>query len=522
MKKILLALTGSLLSITGIAQVKTCITHCAPTHVLLFDFSVTVSDSNMHPELYKKLYYIAPQVRKLLQSKASCLTYLDADEIQRPEDIFPNGSTTPSVYVAGAGEYAIGEYLLTGSVRGEGNVFSVTVHVETSISRKTIKTIRIPLSFAGGDTYSNTATKIVEALGPLQDLIMDYENRERNNNNKVAFGEPAIHAGETDDLLLVKPRKTKLAMGEETEVEIILKDCDGYPLKNRRVSFEGERYDSVWQKGTYGGTVTPSNIITDANGKAKVKFKAAPQYRFAAIVAHYTFEQPCGRKDIISGSAPISLQLKPFKVIVRYSKRIEVNTHSGNTTSEYTERSEGLQHFLAQYKAEFYYAPLQFPEGLALASNDDTVTCSMYMASEKGKLSDIGFLHYQRIAKDGTTIANYQNSHNLMGIMVENEKAVASIDTSGFHPFAFALNLQVTGTSNGATVEPDILTVANFAASSLNKPGEVIYYSHPMNFPDLPYQRDCTFIYQFNTSKNDRGVLTKSEEFLKIKVLIEK
>lgn len=521
MKGIIVALSFLLLHSVCYSQAKTCTANCAPTNVLLFDFDVKAPEEATNPELFKRLYYIAPQLRRDIQRTASCLTYLDANETNQPGDIFPDGAATPNVYAAGPGEYSIGEYLLTGSISGEGNVFLVTANIETSISRKKIKTVTIPFSFAEGDTYTGIANKISMALGPLPEVIKNYETRERETNSKVALGQPLMK-GDGEDLLRVKPKKTKLSMGEETEVEILLKDCDGYPLKNRVVSFTGEMYDSAWIRGTYGGTVTPSKVTTDAEGKAKVKFKTASKYKFAAIVAHYNFEQPCGRKDVITGSAAIDIQLKPYKVMVRYSKRIQVNTHRRNETSEYTEKSEGMQNYRAQYHAEFYYAPGQPMEGLSIASTDDTTGCSIYMADEKGISSDISFLHYIRRSADGTLISDDQNSHNLQGRLAEEEKAMAYLDTSGIHPFAFALNLKVTGVSDGKPAEPDILPVANIAASSLNKEGEVIYYSHPMNFPDLPYQRDCTFIYQFNSSQEDHGVLTKSEEFLKIKILIEK
>ncbi|GAA4746004.1 Ig-like domain-containing protein [Flavisolibacter ginsenosidimutans] len=510
-----------LLQTITLAQTKTCTANCPALSVLLLDFDVKALTENTNPEIYKRLYYIAPTLRKKVQSAPSCLEYYDVNE-KNPETIFAGGVTSANLFLPPAGALSFCEYLLTGNITGEGTVFLLTVNIETAITRKKIKTVNLPFSFSEGETYNSVAEKAAALLGSLQQTITDYETTERETNVKVVYGKPVVNSEEEKELLVVKPKKTKLVLGEETEVEINLKDCDGYPLKNRLVSFKAEMYDSALRKGTYGGTVTPSTVTTDAAGKAKVKFKAAPEYVFAAIVAHYSFEQPCGRKDVITGSAAIDLQQKPYKVIVQYSKRLKEDTDYSNATSEYTERREGTHNYLAQYQAEFYYVPRHPLEKLAIASNDDATDAKIYMAEEKGRSSDIGFLHYLRRSTKGELIADYQNVNNLQGRLTEDEKAAAFLDTTGIHNFGLILNLKVTGTFNNNLVEPDILNAATVSASSLNKPKEVNYYSHPMNDPDFPYQRLCRFLYEFNSLKNDNGVLTKAVEFLKIKVLIEK
>lgn len=419
MKAFFFLFSGCIAVAAATAQSKTCTQGCAPTTVLLFDFNVKVDTAATDPGLRHQLFYLAPALRKRLTARAFCLELLDGNEVKQPEDVFPEDATIPNVYVPGDDAYHLGEYLLTGTVNGSGGSFTVSMTMETSISRKTIKSVQVPVDLNGRNSYQAAAEKLEAALGSLETCIKEYEIRERETNLKIAFGQPISRDADPPQLLVVKPKKTKLQMGEETEVEITLKDCDGYPLKNRTISFTGELYDSSWRKGTYGGTVTPLKVVTDAQGKAKVTFKAGKAYAFAAIVAHYRFEQPCGRKDVITGSAAIDMQLKPYRVIAYYTSSVLTKVNSRTHTSEYTESSTGNERSKAGYMMEFYYAPLEQQDGLSVNSLDSSVA-KIYIVQEKGSSSGFGASSYTRRFHSGETI-HYTNLFNTQGILPADE-----------------------------------------------------------------------------------------------------
>lgn len=468
----------------------------------------------MSPALKRPLFYIAPAFRKRLTSRSSCLEFLDGNEVKQPEDVFPEGAAS-NVYVQGEGAYHLGEYLVTGTITGSGNSFMVTVNVETSISRKTIKSIKVRVD---NSSYQATAERLEAALGSLENLIKDYETHEREVNMKVAFGQPIIREADAAQLLVVKPKKTKLQMGEETEVEITLKDCDGYPLKNRTVSFAGEMYDSLWRNGTYGGTVTPMKVVTDAQGKAKVTFKAGKQYAFAAIVAHYSFEQPCGRKDVISGSAAIDMQLKPLRVIAYYTLLQRTRVDLRNTTTEYTESRNSNDLSKVQYRIEFYYAPTEVQEGLSVNSVDSS-SAKIYVAQESGNSVDFATGRYLRRFHSGETIysTTLVNSH---GVLLNNERAMVTANTDGLHLFSFALNLYKTGKLNGNAMEPGVYPAAQ--VSAYEGDGHTKFKTVKITDPASPYKLSSLFTYNNQAIHTDNGSTTTTDEYFMVRVFVEK
>jgi hypothetical protein len=514
MKSLFLFLSGCLLAIAADAQSKPCTQGCASTTVLLFDFDVKVDTANINASLKRQLFYIAPAFRKRLTSRTSCLDLLDGNEVKQPEDTYPEGAA-PNVYVQGEGTYNLGEYLVTGFITGSGNSFVVTLNVETSISRKIIKTVTAATDVSN---YQAVAEKLDATLGPLENIIQAYETHERDVNMKVAFGQPITRGTDASPLMVIKPKKIKLQMGEETEVEISLKDCDGYPLKNRTISFAGEMYDSLWHNGTYGGTVSPMKVVTDAQGKAKVMFKAGKQYAFAAIVAHYCFAQPCGRKDIITGSAAIDMQLKPYRVIACYTLETTTKQDFHSTTSEYTESRTGNSFSAVKHIIEFYYAPTEVQDGLSVNSID-TSSARIYVVQEKGISDDLARSNYLRRFHSGEII--YSTTQvNSNGKLSEGEGATVAADTSGLHLFSLALNLYKKGILNGQVMEPGIYPAAQVTAYVGDR--HTTFKTVKSTDPTSPYKQSSIFIYNNQASHADNGTVTSTGEYFMVRIFVEK
>jgi hypothetical protein len=503
-----------LLRLGANSQTRSCTQGCSSTTILLFDFDVKADTVLMSHALKRQIFSVAPAFRNRLTAHTSCLDFFDGNEVKQPGDIFSDGEV-PKVNIQDDGPYHLGEYLITGSVVGSGGTLLVTVNVETSISRKIIKSIKI---MSDTNSCQNLPERIEAALGSLEMCIKTYETNERENNMNIAFGQPITHSTEAGELLLVKPKKTKLQMGEETEVEIILKDCDGYPLKNRTVSFTGEMYDSLWRAGTYGGTITPQKVTTNAQGKAKVTFKAGRQYSFAAIVAHYSYEQPCGRKDVISGSAAIDMQLKPYRVIAYYTSSQRTNIDFHNSTSEYSEvrNSHGL--YNVKYMIEFYYAPTEFQNGLSVSSTD-TLSGKIYVAQEKGNAAYFATGSYLKRFFSGEKIY-FTTLVNSNGFLVNGERAMLSADTSGLHFFSFALKLYKTGKLNGEVMEPMVYTAAQ--VTGYQRDGYTKFKNVMSREADSAYKLSSMFTYNNQAIKTDKGTTSITDEYLMIRIFVEK
>ena len=211
---------------------------------------------------------------------------------------------------AGGNVSKYGDYLITGSVTQSGNGYNMHIELQTSCSRRRVAFADIPFQASSDPAYiQNIAEQGAAQLAPLIDKINEFANKEREGNKKTAFSNWGTES------ITITPKKRKLPAGEETEIEISMKDCDGFALGNRQIVFTKGSVEGFPINGTIGGTVTPATVTTDASGKAKAKFKMGDG-KTAMIAAHYLFDKPTGCKDAMTGSCPINGV--PVKVVIEY------------------------------------------------------------------------------------------------------------------------------------------------------------------------------------------------------------
>jgi hypothetical protein len=193
-----------------------------------------------------------------------------------------------------------GNYITTGYVKKSGANYVMHMEIQTACSRKTVAVADVPfqLSVQSSNTIS-IANQAISQLSPLVEKIKKFELQERKDNKNVAL------EGGTEDAIQIKPKKRNLAAGEQTEIDITMKDCDGEPLANREIVFTKAALNGMpISSGTTGGTVTPSTVTTDAGGKAKAMFKMGSE-KTAIIDAHHIYQKPYGCEDVKLGSTPI-------------------------------------------------------------------------------------------------------------------------------------------------------------------------------------------------------------------------
>ena len=191
------------------------------------------------------------------------------------------------------------DYIIVGGVVAMGNEYLLSIQLQTSCTQKTIAKSEVRFHSSSDPEYTKAiAEQAAAGISPLAEKINAYAEQKRKEDRNTAFG------GWGSESISVVPKTTKLASGQETEVEITLKDCDGMPLANREVDFGKGAVEGFDIKGTSGGTLTPMKVTTDGNGKAKAKFKMGA-VKTAFIRAHYIFNRPSGCQDAMIGSCPI-------------------------------------------------------------------------------------------------------------------------------------------------------------------------------------------------------------------------
>jgi hypothetical protein len=250
-----------------------------------------------------------------------------------------------------AGEVIGADYLLTGSITGSGETFTLNMVLETAVSREVA--LSQSVTFGYDLTSQESAAQIlVAAFSPLFQNIRNYEVNKRNTDITVAIRD--MHSTTQD--ITVTPKKTKLNVGESVDVDIEMIDCDNVPLGNREIYFIAPPGDSLMLPSSTGGTVEPSSVTTDESGKAKVKFTAGNTTGLGQIVASYTHKKPCGRLSaflgngsVVIGQPPKNRWLVNASIYERVDRRIDtIFSGGGGTGSEtLTDISEGLANIRA-------------------------------------------------------------------------------------------------------------------------------------------------------------------------------
>jgi hypothetical protein len=204
-----------------------------------------------------------------------------------------------------------GNYLITGSVRQQDSGYIMNIELQAACSRKVVASASVPFQASTSSEYmTSIAYQAASQLSPLIEKIKQFELKERNESDIISLDDNFAES------IIIKPKKRNLAAGEQTGLEISLKDCDGTPLPNRKIVFTNGSLNGIQiSAGTTGGTVLPESVITDANGKAKATFKMGNQ-KTAMIEAYHIYEKPYGCESVKLGSTPIGGA--PVKVEISY------------------------------------------------------------------------------------------------------------------------------------------------------------------------------------------------------------
>jgi hypothetical protein len=127
-----------------------------------------------------------------------------------------------------------------------------------------------------------------QKLGPVYTEIMNFEKTKRDQGAPYAI-QPRI---------TITPSKMALDFREATNVHVTATDCDGVPLRNRKISLNAS-----------GGTLTQSSVQTDNNGTADFLFTAGTTPTLAVIQGSFDFTT-ASEKQKSADITPAGIQIK--------------------------------------------------------------------------------------------------------------------------------------------------------------------------------------------------------------------
>jgi hypothetical protein len=330
-----------------------------------YDYDVQVPQPRdpKEAEAWQQLFWLAKFSQSYLwEQNKSCVHFIDPIAINvKGNQMVKVGNTNPILPLSEPSNRL--DYIITGLVRQIGQDYQLHIELQTSCGRKTV--VGSDVSFHSStdpDYIKQIAEQGAARFSSLGEVINDYAQKQRSNDNHTAF------SGWGSKAITITPKKYKLGAGEETEIEITLKDCDGTPLANREVRFTEGFVQGFPIKGTTGGTVSPSSVTTDGGGKGKAKFKMG-NGKTAFINAHYLFNRPSGCEDAMLGSFPMGAV--PVEVEILYDKSEQTITNIDGMLGGLIK--SGIDRTLAnqRYHAVFYHYSYDPKSGYLVALAPD-------------------------------------------------------------------------------------------------------------------------------------------------------
>lgn len=517
MKKIFLA--AAFLICNAVCLAQSC-GNCKQTPSLAnYDLDVQVPQPELKGEKTKgwhewlQLFWVGKHANSaLFQNNKNCIRFtqpLDArisdesfetkDGIEVPplneeSEILKVGETYTNLPPSGDVS-RFGNYITTGYVEKSGDGYVMHMEIQTACSRKTV--VSADVSFqpsASSQNSINIGQQAAAQLSPLIEKIKQFELKERQENVKVALD------GGLEDAIIIKPKKRNLASGEQTELEISFKDCDGQPLANREIVFTRASLNGMpISAGTTGGAVTPSTVITDGNGKAKASFKMGSA-KTAIINAHHIFSNPNGCENVKLGSTPIGGV--PIKVEVNY---IQNEIHTLNRATLPGVKIKGgaeMEQYIIFHNSVLYHYPS------ASSLKNGYLVGAVNENSEPGSKTEYvlesGYYDYTKKVEDAQIMGMAGNIEMVQAVEKGSQKKIegnASLKhnseimfTTGnaYEPAAFMWNVQYPATGED---------IAGGGATIIKGEEGVVWVENKITDPNSPYKTEYLLSLTLNAAE---------------------
>jgi hypothetical protein len=390
---------------------------CIDKYIVVFDADIDVPPPTDTSALEMRSWYLLFELSKITRyysrfedPSRDCFNWMDAGKWATDvmeDSLNLTGPTHAETPPPGSIEGAA--YILTGLIEpaGANHFYSLTWHVECGTSREVVRSTTVNFSTDSSMAYLDIIAQLAAAgLWPLSETIEEFEIQKREEDMEVA----RTNRGS----IKVTPKKTELQPNDSTEVELELIDgCDSYPLKNREIILEPTRDPVTDEKicnGPTGGTVHPTRVTTDENGKATVTFVAGSEGGLGIIEAVYPYKKPHGWRDDMFGQTSINLSYSMWQVNVSFSHKSNSSTNTKTIEGENTTVSTGDSYYSADATLRFVYEnknPDNVGKDKLVISMDDPSAGTVYGLNYLGNYKEGGAARIDKWDGDGNLFASY-------------------------------------------------------------------------------------------------------------------
>jgi len=226
---------------------------------------------------------------------------------QRCEQSLQKGSCTyinPSVRNTSNSPVAKNnKYTIYGTIVHFSSEYVLRLFMHPACSNENIAEEEIRFQMYPFFDIDKIATEAANRMWNMMLNTYDYEMKQRKS---MKYGLGGDLSGGSIEISIDK----KMAKGEETMVKVQVADCDGFLLPDKEIS----------TRGTIGGTFTPAQFKTGADGIATVKFKMMTD-KTAIVKASCETKNVWGCQDLYTGSEVVSgIAGTPVKVSIDFDQ----------------------------------------------------------------------------------------------------------------------------------------------------------------------------------------------------------
>lgn len=281
---------------------------CSRPRIALYDFEMKVERpqaDSLIPD-WMELFWTGIRARYCVRQNepnSGCITWLSGAMINA--STLQNGTLKYGLTYTNlppAGELDC-DYILSGYVSRAGSSYEAVLTLETGTSRELVKSTSVQFESTIGEPWK-AGEKLAAQFGSILEVIRQFEIYKRDTDNSVAI-KSLYRRGQPEEVQ-VTPSRQKVNAGDTVDVEIKLIDCDGVPLKGRKLHLKEFTEDGEEYSGPQNGKFTEDEVTTDEQGTAKTRFVPF-QPGLAVMYVNFPHKKPTGAKDLFTGTAYLNV-----------------------------------------------------------------------------------------------------------------------------------------------------------------------------------------------------------------------
>jgi hypothetical protein len=342
MNKILLALAFFFIPIVS-AHASSC-DKCGKRTIAFYDPAVLIprptgTDSALKYSVPRwwRLFSITIPARAALRSSDptfDCIIAYDGALLAGNSGAFTDTLTfgVEHASVAPSGPIATSDYIFTGSSSGTESNITLNLRIEAARTRELV--LSGSASFTDMINASDIAQQLaLGSLSPIAQKIRDWEKKKRDTDPDVTINGEEI---------TVTPVKQAIKTNETVLVRFEYKDCDGVPLKGKKLYFNGVMIDGMSTGASTLGRFEKDSMLTDDDGKAEMTFIPSGVKGIATLVVCNVYKFPFGATGAADGHATLFIDTPPVavwkmsgSVSTLYQKSVNEQTSGFGGSSKY-------------------------------------------------------------------------------------------------------------------------------------------------------------------------------------------